>query len=152
MRHIFEQIVKGMMLPNITAKVTAVDKSNFTCDVDPINGAAPINDVWLRVDDGKSKGKITFPTVGSLIMVVPVDDGKAHYLAVMFSEVDEVVCEISTTRMAANKEGILIAKDNDGLKEILTSMIDEMLRIYAPKNVPGINRIKTRINKLLKDA
>lgn len=152
MRRIIEEIVKGMMLPNITAKVLAVDKENNTCDVAPINGAAQILGCSLRVDDGKTKGKIIYPTIGSLVMVAPIDGMRAHYLVMMYSEVDEVVCEINNTKMAADKEGVLIAKGNDGLKEILNEIANQMLKIYAPKDVPGITKLKTRINNLLKDA
>lgn len=152
MRRIIEEIVKGMMLPNITAKVTAVDKENNTCDVVPINGGSEILACSLRVDDGGNKGQIIYPSVGSLVMVAPIEGMSAHYLVIMYSEVDEVVCEIDDTRMIAGKNGFVIAKGNDGLKEILNEMVAQMLKIYAPKDVPGITKLKTRINKLLKDA
>lgn len=70
----------------------------------------------------------------------------------MFSEIDEVVSEIENARLKVNKDGVTIAKGNDGLKEVLISFVDEVLKIYAPMNKPGLLRVKERIKQLLNDA
>lgn len=152
MRRIIEQVCKELMLPNLTARVLAVDKSENTCDVQPLNGGAQLLDVKLRADDGKTSGQIIYPAKGSLVLIAPVDNDAAHYFVVMFSEVDEVVCQISGTRMIAGETGVVIAQGNDGLREVLVDMVDEVLKIYAPMNKPGLNKIKGRIKQILNGA
>ena len=152
MRKIIEEICKSLMSPNLTCEVLSVDKGANTCDVKPLNGGADIYDVQLRADNGGSKGQIIYPSVKSLVLVSPLDGDKANFYVAMFSDVDEVVCEISDTRMITGKDGVLIAKGNDGLKEVMNEMVNQMLKIYAPKDVPGLTKLKTRIKNLLKDA
>ena len=44
------------------------------------------------------------------------------------------------------------SRNGDGLKEIITDLVTEILAIYAPKNVANIAAIQLRINQLLKPA
>ena len=152
MRHIIEQICKGLMVSNLLAKVISVDKENNTCDVKPVNGAAEILDVLLRADDGAKDGQIIYPKIGSLVMVAPVDNDRAVYFVALFSEVDEVCCIIDNTRLIVGQNGVTVARDKDGLKEALTDLTNEILKIYAPMNKPEIVKIQTRIKKILNDA
>lgn len=152
MKRIIEQICKDLMAVNLLAKVIKVDRQENTCDVVPVNGAAELLDVRLRADDGTKDGQIIYPKVGSLVLIAPIDNDKAAYFVAMFSEVEEVCCIIDNTRLIAGKNGVTIAKDKDGLKEALTDLINEILKIYAPMNKPAIVKIQTRIKNILNDA
>ena len=152
MRKLIEDICRGLIVQAIGAKVTALDKTSATCTVKPLNGGAEILDVILRADDGNTKGQVIYPAVDSLVLVAPIDNDRAHYYVAMFSEVDEVSCLIGDTRFITGKKGVTIAKGNDGLKEVLIGLVDEVLKIYAPMNKPGLILIKNRIKQLLNDA
>lgn len=152
MKRIIEQICKDLIVPSLLCKVTTVDKDNITCDVKPVNGAADLLDVRLRADDGNKDGQIIYPKIGSLVLIAPVDNDRATYFVAMFSEVDEVCCIIDNTRLIAGKNGVTIARDKDGLKEALTDLTNEILKIYAPMNKPAIVKIQTRIKNILNDA
>jgi hypothetical protein len=152
MRHIIEQICRELIMVNLLAKVIKVDKENYTCDVKPVNGAAELLDVRLRADDGKNDGQIIFPKMGSLVLIAPIDNDRATYFVAMFSEVEEVCCIIENTRLITGKNGVTIARDKDGLKEALTDLTNEILKIYAPMNKPAIVKIQTRIKNILNDA
>lgn len=152
MRKQIEAICRALMVSAVSAKVISVDQDAGTCDVKPITGGADILDVRLRVDDGNIKGHIIYPEVGSLVLVAPIDNDNAHYYVAMFSEVAEVRYLIDDTRLIADKNGVIIAKGGDGLREVLTELVTQILKIYAPMDKPGLIAIQKRIKNLLKDA
>jgi len=73
----------------------------------------------------------------------------AFYVA-MFSRVDGVRAEIGDAKMSMDRDGFALEKGADSLKGLLDGIVEQMLKIYAPKDVPGITALKTRIENLFK--
>lgn len=138
-----------MLSNSIVAKVKSVDRDKCYCDVAPVNGGADILDVQLRADDGKRNGQVIYPAKDSLVIVAPLDNSRSAFYVAMFSEVDEVWNEIENTRLIVGKQGLTISRGSDNLKDLLNEFVDQMLKIYAPKDVPGITKLKVKINNLL---
>ena len=150
MKAIIERIITENLSVSIQSKVTSVDKSANTCDVSPLDGGAEILDVQLKADDGKSKGQIIYPSTGSVVLVSPLNNSKSNFFVSMFSEVDEISNVIDGTKLVIDKSGFIFEKGNDSMKSLLNDIVDQMLKIYAPKDVPGITRLKVKINNLFK--
>lgn len=150
MKDIFSKLFKDMLTVSVQAKVSSVDRKSNTCDVQLLDGGAEILDVQLRSDDGATKGQIIYPTVGSVVIVSPVANSNTHFFVSMFSQIDEILNEIDNTKMIVGKEGFTFEKGNESLKGLLTDIVDQMLMIYAPKDVPGITKLKIQINNLFK--
>jgi hypothetical protein len=70
MKELFEQLVEMPSPYNSkVAKVTAVDTSKRTCDVEPIDGTAEIFDVRLQAFVDNTEGVVLFPKKGSMVVV-----------------------------------------------------------------------------------
>lgn len=152
MRDVFNRIFSELLAVSIEAEVTGVDRKENTCDVAPLNGGCELFDVMLRADDGNSKGNIVYPSVGSIVIISPLDNSSSQYFVSMFSEVDEVVSTIETTTLSVDAGGVTIARGNDDLKSVLLEFINQMMKIYAAKDAAGIAKLKNRINNLLKSV
>lgn len=152
MKSVFEAIVKGLLVNATTAKVMAVDKQNQTCDVKPLNGATEMPGVYLRTDNGTDKGLVIYPAIDSLVIVASLDNSNSHFYVQLFSDVEAVSTEVETTKTLIDKDGILIKRGSENLAKLLTDLVTEVINVYAPKNVPKLIEIKTRITNLLKDA
>jgi|SRR5690606_3231797 len=152
MKKIFVNLFEGMLSTSVVAKVISVDKAKDLCDVIPVNEGSEILDVQLKVDNGKKKGHILYPKIGSLVIVAPIDNSRSSYYVAMFSEVSEIYHEIDSSKLVLDKDGITISKGSDNLNKILNELVEQMLKIYAPKDVPGLIKLKLKINNLLNDA
>lgn len=150
MKELIKEITKGTMVNSVIAIVKAVDAKQSTCDVETLNDGI-VFDVRLRaVIDNQQKGSFLLPKVGSSVIISPIANDMTQYYVAMFSEVEEMKIQIEGQVFHLNKDGFTLKNDQEDLKEILNSFCEEMLKIYAPKNVPGINALKSRIKKLLK--
>lgn len=113
-------IVGDMRTFGIPCKVTAVN--GMTCDVEPVNGDAPINRVRLVADE-KNDRFVMIPKVGSVVMVHQVADA-AGYVS-MVSEVDKVTYKRGDTVFEVD-ERFALEKGADSLKDILKKIIEAM--------------------------
>ncbi|WEK18170.1 MAG: hypothetical protein P0Y49_15370 [Candidatus Pedobacter colombiensis] len=150
MKDLIKEITKGAFLSAVVGIVKSVDLDNFTCDVETLT-EGEVLDVRLRASvDQQKNGSTLIPKIGSSVILAPIDNNRTQYYVAMFSEVDELSIQIQGQVFQMAKGGMSLKNDKEDLKGILTSFCEEMLKIYAPKNVPGINNLKIRIKNLLK--
>jgi len=150
MKELIREITKGAFVATTIGHVKAVDRENSTCDVETL-ADGDVLDVRLRAAvDEQQKGIFLFPKIGSSVIIAPIANNSTQYYVAMFSEVEEMVIQIEGQVLQIDKDGFSLRNDKEDLKAILTTFCEEMLKIYAPKNVPGINVLKTRIKNLLK--
>jgi len=150
MKEVFARLFREMLSASAAAEVLSVDRTAGTCDVRPLDGGAEILDVRLRADDGTDKGTVVYPAVGSAVIVSPIGNSRTAFYVAMFSRVDGVRAEIGNAKMAMDKDGFALEKGADSLKGLLDGLVDQLLKVYAPKDVPGITALKTKIENLFK--
>jgi len=150
MKEVFARLFRDMLSASVAAEVLSVDRASDTCDVRPLDGGAEILDVRLRTDDGTDGGTVVYPCVGSAVVVSPVNNSRTAFYVAMFSRADEIRAEIGSAKMAMDKDGFALEKGTDSLKGLLAELVEQLLKVYAPKDVPGITALKTKINNLFK--
>jgi len=63
---------------------------------------------------------------------------------------DEIRAEIGDAKMAMDGDGFVVERGGDGLKGLLMELVEQLLKVHAPKDVPGITALKTRIENIFK--
>ncbi len=112
---------EAVQLTIVRCVVTAVDNDSQTCDVEPLNGDAPILGVKLKArEDSEPDGIVVFPTVGSDVVVGFSEGNDVDAFVLVFSDFDQMVID------GGENEGIVklpvlrdeIAKINNFLIQI----------------------------------
>lgn len=147
---ILTNIIKKLLpKPIRSGKVVAVNMDNFTCDVDPNDGGAELQDIKLRpvVDDSKL-GLILIPAVGSEVKVCQSDNLEHSMFLIQYGEIEQVLFEHkSGTTIKIDKEGsVLLNGDSFGgivkAKELQSQLnktnqkLDAMFKIINGTPIP----------------
>lgn len=140
---------------SIIGKVKAVNSSNFTCDVSPVDEGAAYNDVRLQaIIDTEDTGILFVPKVGSYVMVSIVENDENNAYVAQYTEVDVISFKIKDVEFHMDKDGVRIKKGNESLLPIVEAMIDELNKIIVVNgttiNVAAMNVIKERFKQPLK--
>ena len=106
-------------------KVTAVDKSARTVDVEPLDESADIKAVRLQPDISKSTGLVQIPRNGSMVVVTFINEATAFVSLV--TDPEEII--IDTDQVTINGGG------NDGLiniRDLVTKLnnLENMLNAH----------------------
>ncbi|MGN7787423.1 hypothetical protein ACTJIJ_23015 [Niabella sp. 22666] len=112
------ELVGDMRTYGIPCKVTKV--SGKTCEVEPVNGDAPIVDVRLVADDKPSQFYLE-PKVGSIVLVQQITDTAAYVS--MFSEVEGLYLSTFNGGKFEVDSKFAIANAGSSLKDILMDII-----------------------------
>lgn len=138
------------------AQVLSVDKVNNTCEVE-YNEMDLANIQLQAIIKPNVKGLLVYPAPDSWVIVQRLGD-KGSFFITMVSEVEQVLLKVDDCVLDI-KEGFLIKKENETLKNILDDLIDEITKIIVPTNVgpsgvpinkPKFELIKIRVDSLLK--
>ena len=118
---------------SIPAKITAVDETARTCDVEPLNGSAEIFDVRLQAQKDGATGFVMIPKVGSIGIVTFINPATG-YLA-LTTDVDKILidCDVITFNGGTN-DGLIkindlvtklnaVENDLNTLKNIFTAWV-----------------------------
>lgn len=126
--------------------VVTVDKDNATCEVE-INDLE-IGEVRLQATiKAGQKGFKVFPLPGSWVLVQKLGK-QGNFFITMVSEVDDVLLEVGATKLQVYK-GILLKKDNDTLKQIVTLLIEAVNTIVV---IQGTNPDRVKLQQALTKA
>ena len=143
-----KQVVKSMLKEqSFRAKVLSVDKTNDTCDVEPIRGGAKYLDVKLKSVINPTDSKIlVYPKVGSVITVSIVDNNTADVFVSQYSEFESILIENKKSKVLIPETGnIEIAFEkltlNDGLEGGLIKINE--LKTQLDKNTKVLKQIQT---------
>ncbi len=86
--------------------VLSVNKSEATCELQPVSGAAKLFDVRLRAAIDGGKQVIMFPEVGSTVLACMLSSTEAFVC--FFSEIESVLMEVGTAfKLRLNSDGTL---------------------------------------------
>ncbi len=104
----------GRQTVSLVCKVDAVDKTARTVDCTPLDESAPLLGVNLQANQGSEFGIVTFPKVGSYVVVGFVADDSAG-VVLLTDEIEsvEVVISENTARILADKEGVRVLMGDD---------------------------------------
>jgi len=153
-------------VPSMTfpAVVLAVDEGKATVDVLPVGSDAELFDVRLKaaVDD-QADGLVIFPEVGSSVLVSLIgnDDNEAYVSS--FSKVTGLKLKISGVKFEVTATGLLLAKENESLRKLITDLMDTIKNLVfktnqgptiglIPSSVNALEQLKTRTENLLKNG
>lgn len=133
--------------------------TGMTCNVTPVNGDAPVNDVRLIANADAQKYFVLIPKIGSNVIVMFLS--KASAFVVMADEVEKIIYKSGDVVFDVDAAGFLLKKQNEDLKALMSDLIDGIVNAsYVTSNGPTtgmvpasstvLNGIKTRFNNLLK--
>ena len=126
---IIKQLAKtGNPLGCIVCKVTAVDKSARTVDVEPVNEEAPILACNLQADQKATVGIVQYPRIGSFVVVGFSSDGAAGMVLLCedVESVEIVIKDKDTSSIVMTEDGIVM---NNGTLDGL--MMDESSGLHV---------------------
>lgn len=126
--------------------VTAIDPEQYLVDVE-LDSGGDLFECRLRATAGSTKSIDVLPAEGSAVILAKINEDE--YLILACDEITEYRITVGQVVYKINDTGHLIEKGDETLKKILNDLVDQVLKIYAPKDVPGLTAIKLRINNLL---
>lgn len=129
------------------ATVLAVDEENYLCDIE-LDPEGTIYDCRLRALATGNKSIDVLPAVGSAVVVAKITDDE--YLVLVCDEISKYRITVNNITVQVDAGGVTIGNGTETLKQIMDDLVDQILLIYASKDVAALTLIKTRINNLLK--
>ncbi len=87
------------------------------------------------------------PKIGSNVVLGKLDD--SDYIVIAYDEITSYRITVGSTVLKLSADGFLIQKGKETLKAIFSDFVDQVLKVYAPKDVAGLMTIKQRLNDLL---
>ncbi len=136
-------------------EVLSVDAENLTADLRPTDGSSDVLDALLQVSEN---GFFVEPKVGSLVVCVFLT--KETAVVVNHSELTQFDVKIENTEFQFDKDGFLLKKEDETLKELIQDLIKAIKAMkFTTNQGPTINLVnindfislEKRFNKLLKD-
>lgn len=128
------------------AVVLAVSDEDFTCDIEL--DEIPVYGVRLRAVVSENQSIDVLPKAGSQVIVGKINEG--DYIVFSCDEISLYRVTTGITVLTMDTTGVLIQKGEESLKKILTDLVNGVLSVAAPKDVPSITGLILRINDLLK--
>lgn len=140
--------IAGSFGPDILleGKITGIDTENYLVDVE-LDKEGQLFDVRLRAVSGGNKSIDILPAEGAAVVIAKIADDE--YLVLACDQITEYKITVAQAEFKLTESGHLISKGTETLNKILTDLVDQVLKVYAPKDVPGLTAIKQRINNLL---
>lgn len=93
------------------------------------------------------------PKVGSLCLIGLILNNEAAAFLIAAESVEEITWNVKDNELTISEAGFLIKKNNETLKKVLNSLIDEVNKIIVVQgtsiNVVAMNTIKQRLNNVL---
>lgn len=131
----------------LEGSVTSVDSANYLCDVE-IETDVTYFDCRLRAVVSDNHSLDILPEVGSKVVMAKISDD--DYFVLACDKITEYRVTVGSVVYKINADGHEISKGEETLKNIMNDLVDQVIKIGAYKDVPGLTAIKTRINSLLK--
>jgi hypothetical protein len=129
-------------------EVTAVDDADYFCDVALDTDAnAVILNVRLRAASIGNQSVDVLPSVGSEVTIAKIAED--DYILIAADKIDSYRVTVGEMVLTVTSAGFSISNGTNSLKGILNAIVTQMLAIYAPKDIAGINAITPQINGLL---
>lgn len=132
----------------LDAEVIAVDEADYFIDVKlDTDENAIIYNVRLRAASIGNQSIDVLPAVGSEVVIAKLADD--DYILIAADVITSYRVTVGNQVLTVTNAGFSITNGTDSLKSILTGFVTQMLAIYAPKDIAGINALTPKINGLL---
>jgi len=129
-------------------EVVAVDSENYFCDVQlDTDTAAVISSCRLRAASIGNESIDVLPAIGSEVVIAKIAED--DYLVLAADLITSYRVTVGSMVLTVTDTGFSITNGTNSLKDILSGFVTEMLAIYAPKDIAGINNLQVMINSLL---
>jgi len=123
------------------------------CDVER-DGEASLIDVRLMAWDDAEGYCVITPKENSIVIAGIVNNSEEQACIIQASEIEKIHVKIATVEVKISAEGVVVKKEQDNLKDVLTLMIDAVKQITVlygnNPNYLKLQQAQTKINNLLK--
>lgn len=135
---------------SLMCTVDKVYKDTRTVDCTPLDEGAPLLGVNLQANQGSSFGVVSFPRVGSFVVVGFVADGSAG-IVLLTDDVEsvEVVISDKTTRAVLDEDGVRIHVGEETSAELTADGV--VLNGGELGGAVKVEELTTRLNTIEKD-
>ncbi len=143
--NIIKRLVKPMIPVQVMrGKVTAINKDQDTCDIEPLRGGAEYLDVRLKaVIEQTDVRLIVYPTIGSIVHFGIIENNKADTFITQITEFESILIQNKTKfKLHLNSDGKL----NVDAEEIVFNGGQNKGLVKQPELVKELNKN----NQLLK--
>lgn len=142
------------------ATVLEVNKPNGVCTIK--DEALEYTDVRLSaIIDGNDQKQFVFPTVGSTVLVEPINEDIKQLYVVKYSQVESITGNIASTHWLIDANGFRFKRNGQDLKAVLNDMFDKFGELCdqlnavvvvngTTPNVAAITQIKTSVTTTIK--
>lgn len=147
---------KTILMP---ATVLSVSEADKTIEVKFLADDIEMDDVRIcAVVDTENEKLVIYPAVGSTVIIGNVFQ-EEEWLMLSASKVSKLNYKIGTLEFEVDEDGFKISKDVYNLKDLLTSLIDQVKLLTVgtpsgnstvPLNAAAFDPVKTGLNNLLK--
>jgi len=129
-------------------EVVNVDSTDYFIDVQlDTDATAVIPSVRLRACSTGNSSIDILPAAGSEVTIAKIAED--DYILIAADLITSYRVTIGNMVLTVTADGFSIGNGTTTLKDILSGFVTEMLAIYAPKDIAGINNLQTMINSLL---
>jgi hypothetical protein len=129
-------------------EVIAVDETDYFCDVQSdIDPTAVYQQVRLRAASIGNQSIDILPAIGSEVVIAKIAED--DYILIAADEISSYRVTVGDMVLTVTDAGFSISNGTTSLKGILNGMVTQMLAIYAPKDIAGINALTPQIDGLL---
>jgi hypothetical protein len=112
----------------VVGKVIAINTTERTCDVAPINDDPILYDVRLQADPDMKNGFVVFPKKGSHVIVTLLD--YVNGFVSLCAEVEKMEVVIGSKSLIITNKGVAIKSATSDLKTVLDGILDESENVY----------------------
>lgn len=140
--------------PLTTSVGKVVKITGDTCEVERQH-LPTLLDVRLNAVVGSFESYfVVYPKISSEVLVAAVENNPQETAIVKYTEIDKVAIKIDAFEFDVDKQGLTVKNKGESFKTIVNDLIDELNKILVIQgntiNVPAMNEIKQRFNKVLK--
>ncbi|MBE7661069.1 MULTISPECIES: hypothetical protein [Tenacibaculum] len=144
--------VSKKALKTSIGKVTEITETTCTVEREHLS---ELLDVRLNAVVGDFESSfIVYPKINSEVLVVEIENNPQETAIIKYTEIDRVTIQIDEFEVDCNKQGLSVGNKGESFKTIVNDLIDELNKILVIQgntiNVPAMNAIKKRFNKVLK--
>lgn len=140
--------------PLTTSVGKVVKITEDTCEVEREH-LPTLLDVRLNAVVGSFDSSfVVYPKIHSEVLVAAIENNPQETAIVKYTEIDKVAIKIDDFEFDADKQGLKVKNKGESFKTIVNDLINELNKILVIQgntiNVPAMNAIKERFNKVLK--
>ena len=127
---------KRTALQCVPGKVVAVNTTDMTCDVEPIDGGAKYFDVRIRASiDGNGIGVLPQPKVNSMVVIAMLNNKDASAFVLLYDELTEYKIICNNIKLNGDQFGGLVKIEE------LHSAINRLEQRFNQHTHPGNNTV-----------